>query len=303
MKLGLLPSPQNTTWESLAKIARAADALPYDSLWVSDHMYAPEPWPVGPSFEALGVLAAWAAITERVQLGTMVAGVGFRNPAVLAKAITTIDHISGGRICLGLGAGWFGPEHLAFGITFGSPGERVSRLADALPIISGMLAGKYPNGQGTYAHREVPNLPLPLQSRLPLLIGGEGNRMLGLVAQFADVWNIAGELEHVRQRNDALRSTCDDIGRDDAEIERTYHVGPIVIRDSAAEARNVASAQFEWNGLPASPRVLCGPPEDIAPHLVGFYEAGFRHMYFDLMSPHDEETLVRLPTELKPMLT
>lgn len=303
MKLGLLPSPQFTTWDAMRDVAIKIDRLGYDSLWCSDHLYAPYPWTVGPAFEAYMILAGWAAVTERVTLGGMVTALGFRDPALLAKMVTGLDHISHGRAILGVGAGWFEDEHRSFGFEFGAPRERLSRFAEALEIMSGMLSGKPVSGSRFYRHEEVRNLPEPVQKHLPILVGGRGDRMLGLVAKYADMWNLAGTLDDVRQRNDVLRRRCEEIGRDFSSIERTFHGGPVFIRSTVHEARDVMQKIFSVHGIPNVAVPLVGPPEHIADRLAPFIELGFHHMYFDLMSPYDEESMVRLAEEVRPMLS
>lgn len=302
MKIGILPSPQYTTWEELRRVAVEADCLGYASLWCSDHLYAPYPWVTGPAFEAYTVLAGWAAVTERIRLGAMVSAVSFRNPALLVKTATTLDHVSNGRAVLSIGAGWFETEHEAFGFDFGPPGERVDRLEEALSIVRDMLDGKPASGSRFYRTASVQNLPAPVQDRLPVLIGGRGNRMLGLVARYADAWNVNGFLADITERDEALRRQCEAVGRDHAEIERTYHGGPMFVRDDVEEAQALCDRTFEHHGIEGIALDLIGPPERIVERLLPIAQLGFHHMYFDLISPYDDETLHRLATEVKPML-
>lgn len=302
MKIGILPSPQYTTWEELRRVAVEADRLGYASLWCSDHLYAPYPWVKGPAFEAYTVLAGWAAVTERIRLGAMVSAVSFRHPALLVKMATTLDHVSNGRAVLSLGAGWFDTEHEAFGFDFGPPGERVDRLEEALSIVRDMLDGKPADGRRFYNSSAVENLPAPVQERLPVLVGGRGDRMLGLVARYADAWNVNGFLADITERDEALRRSCASVGRDQAEIERTYHGGPMFIRDDVEEAQALCDRTFEHHGIEGIALDLIGPPERIVERLLPIAQLGFHHMYFDLISPYDDETLHRLATEVLPML-
>lgn len=302
LKFGILPSPQHTTWDALRDVGQLADRLGYDSLWCSDHLYAPYPGVVGPAFEAYMILAGWAASTEKVTLGAMVGSAGFRNPALVVKMATALDHISHGRAVIGIGAGWFEEEHRAFGFDFGTPGERLGRLTEALGIIRRMLAGEPASGSRFYRHEEVRNLPGPVQDRLPILIGGRGKKMLGVVAQYADAWNIQGTIDDVREKDATLRAWCEQIGRDQATIERNYHGGPVFIRSTVREARAVAERTFAAHGIGNVPIPLVGPPEHLVDRLSPFAELGFHTMYFDLLSPYDEESLVRLIQEVRPML-
>src|SRR4029077_14080043 len=146
------------------------------SLWTWDHLYPIVGDPHGPMFEGYMTLAAWAALTKRVRLGLMVGANTFRNPALVAKMITTLDHISGGRAYLGLGGAWFETEHTAFGIPYGSsPGERLNWFDEAVELIRGMLHGEETSARGRFYHATyVRNVPPPLQKHLPILIGGSG---------------------------------------------------------------------------------------------------------------------------------
>jgi alkanesulfonate monooxygenase SsuD/methylene tetrahydromethanopterin reductase-like flavin-dependent oxidoreductase (luciferase family) len=182
----------------------------------------------------------------------MVGANTIRNPALVAKMATTLDQISGGRAILGLGAAWFEEEHLDFGIEFGSGfPERLRWLGEALPIIRGMLRGEEPSATGPrYAARHVRNDPPPVQARLPILVGGGGEKVtLKLVAQYADANNVGGGFENVKRKEAILREHCERIGRDEREIERTTGVGVVVIRDSRAEAQRVFDRLFENNRI------------------------------------------------------
>src|ERR671915_477455 len=145
LKLGILAWPQYTDWESLERVGARVDQLGYDSLWTWDHLYPIVGSHEGPMFEGWLTLAAWAERTERATIGLMVGANTFRNPALVAKMATTLDHISGGRAVLGIGAAWFETEHVAYGIEYGSGApERLRWLGQALPIMRGMLDGTRP---------------------------------------------------------------------------------------------------------------------------------------------------------------
>jgi alkanesulfonate monooxygenase SsuD/methylene tetrahydromethanopterin reductase-like flavin-dependent oxidoreductase (luciferase family) len=309
MKIGIMPSVQRTNWQAIRSVVRRIDELNYDSLWCPDHLAAPPPWPPGGTFECLASLAAWASLTDRVSLGSMVCSIAFRNPGVLAKTVTTIDHISGGRVCLGVGTGWYEAEHLAYRVGFGSPAQRVHSLSEGLKVLVSMLRESSSTEADVTNTVGTPNLPPPLNGRVPILIGGQGDRMLNLVAEYADIWNASGPLATVIDRQERLIIACHRTGRDRNEIERTYHVGPAVIRDSAREAERRFAETADNNGFskpptsPPSGPVAVGTVGEIAGRLKPFLTAGFTHMYFDLLSPYDEETLIRLPTELRDALS
>lgn len=306
VKLGALCWNQYTTWPDLLAAGQRADRLGYDSLWTWDHLYPIVGSPDGPILEGWLVLAAWAQATERATIGLMVGANTFRNPALVAKMATTLDHVSGGRAVLGIGAAWFETEHVAYGIEYGSGApERLRWLREALPIMRGMLDGTRPSSTGPrYSAKEVRNDPPPLQRRLPLLVGGGGERVtLKLVARYADANNVGGGIENVRRKEAALLRHCEAVGRDPAEIERTTGVGTVIIRDSREEARRVHREMFERNGrarLWTDQPV--GTPEDVAERCAPLVELGYRHLIAGFPSPHDEESMTRLAKEVRPIL-
>jgi F420-dependent oxidoreductase-like protein len=304
LKLGVLAWNQFTDWPALRDAGVRADELGYDSLWTWDHLYPIVGDPHGPMLEGYMTLAAWAALTKRITLGLMVGANTFRNPALVAKMVTTLDHVSGGRAYLGLGGAWFETEHRAFGIEFGaSPGERLRWFDEAVELIRGMLDGDETSARGEfYAAESVRNNPKPLQSRLPILIGGSGERRtLATVARYADAWNTGGDLERVRHKDAVLRRWCEEVGRDESEIERTLQGGSVVLRDTVEEAKQAAQKIAEHNGLPDF-RGPAETPEMTAERLLPQVELGFHHVYFDLPAPYDVETLERLVGEVKPLL-
>jgi alkanesulfonate monooxygenase SsuD/methylene tetrahydromethanopterin reductase-like flavin-dependent oxidoreductase (luciferase family) len=236
----------------------------------------------------------------------MVGANTFRNPALVAKMITTLDHISGGRAVLGIGAAWFETEHEAFGLPFGeSPGERLRWLREALPIMRGMLDGERPTLSGKrYRTEAAVNLPPPVQAHLPILIGGSGRKVtLRLVAEYADACNLGGTAAELAEKDAALRGHCEAVGRDEQTIERTAGMGTTFIRDSREEALSVMADVFARNG---DARVWTGMPvgtvEDVVEHCKPFLDQGYRHLIFGFPAPYDEETLERLATEVRPQL-
>jgi alkanesulfonate monooxygenase SsuD/methylene tetrahydromethanopterin reductase-like flavin-dependent oxidoreductase (luciferase family) len=248
-------------------------------------------------------LAAWAEVTERVTLGLMVGANTFRNPALFAKMATTLDHISDGRAILGIGGAWFRTEHAAYGIDFGTGfGQRLDWLDEAVQIMRGMIDGTEPSGSKRYTTRSVRNDPAPVQRRLPILIGGGGERKtLRTTARYADAWNIGGSVERARQKDEVLRRWCRDVGRDETDIERTLGFALTVLRDDAAEARRVGREMGRHQGGSRGAS-FTGTPEQLAEALVPYVEIGFRHIFFDQAAPWDDETLERIATEVRPLL-
>jgi len=306
LKLGINNWNQYSDWPAFLAAQQRADRLGFDSIWTWDHVYPIVGSHEGPIFEGYTAMAAVASATERASVGLLVGANTFRNPALVAKMVTTLDHISGGRAVLGIGGAWFETEHKAFGLQFGqSPGERLRWLGEALPILRGMLDGERPGGSGRYATREALNLPAPVQPHLPILIGGGGPKVtLRLVAQYADMNNI-GRLDPagLAEKEAALIGHCEAIGRDERTIERTAGVGTPFIRDSREEAFTVMADVFAdngdaktWTGMPV------GRPEHVIEHCKGYLDAGYRHLIFGVPAPYDEETLERLATEVRPEL-
>ena len=311
LKLGAILWNQYTDWPTFLQAGIRADRLGFDSLWTWDHLYPIVGSHEGPIFEGYLTLAAWAQATARIRVGLMVGANPFRNPALVAKMVTTLDHISNGRAYLGIGAAWFETEHRAFGLDFGeSPGERLRWLREALPVMRGMLHGENPSAAGPhYRMQDVRNDPPPIQQHLPLLVGGGGEKVtLRLVARYADANNMGGGFESVQRKEAILRRHCEEVGRDHSEIERTANIGPMIIRDSRDEAERVLQRIYErnggatkWSGRPASAQPL-GPPETIAEIVAPYLELGYRHLIFGFPAPYDEESMIRLAQEVRPKL-
>ncbi len=305
VRIGALCWNQYTDWPSLREAGVRADRLGFDSLWTWDHLYPIVGDHTGPMLEPYMVMAGWAEATERATIGLMVGANPFRNPALVAKMITTLDHLSNGRAVLGIGAAWFETEHEGLGIEFGaSPGERLRWLEQAAPIMRGMLDGTRPSSDGRYPVTEALNLPAPIQQHLPILIGGGGERKtLRIVARYADACNVGGGFENVKRKDEILRRHCDEVGRDESEIERTVGVGVCIIRDDPAEAARVQDEMFARNGNARRwQNQLIGTPEQVVETLRPFPGIGFRHFIVGFPSPYDAESMERLMNEVKPEL-
>lgn len=304
VKFGVLVWPQYTDWPALRDAGATVDRLGFESLWTWDHVYPIVGSPEGPMFEGYMTLAGWSCVTARVSLGLLVGANTFRNPALVAKIVTTLDHMSGGRAILGIGGAWFQLEHEAYGFDFGSTaGDRLDRLDEAVWIMRGMLDGRRPSGRSHYSTHEARNDPPPLQRRLPILVGGGGERRtLATVARYADKWNVGGDVETVRHKDGVLRRWCERVGRTSDEIERTLMAGSVVVRGSESAARQVVTdirrANRGWEGAPA----LVGTSDMIVERLSPYLGLGFHSMYFDFPAPYDRETLERLANEVRPLL-
>jgi alkanesulfonate monooxygenase SsuD/methylene tetrahydromethanopterin reductase-like flavin-dependent oxidoreductase (luciferase family) len=310
IRLGANLWSQATDWQGFLNAATRADTLGYDHVWTWDHLLAIFGDPDQPIVEGYTALAALAMATQRVKLGLFVGANPFRNPGLVAKAITTIDHISGGRAIMGLGGAWFGLEHEAFGFDFGSGfGQRLDWLAEAVPAIRDLLDGKTVTSApgGRYAFKDLHINPVPVNPHVPVMIGGAGERKtLRIVAQYADMWNVFGTPETVARKDEILRHHCVEVGRDTAEIERTVGC-KITIRRTHEEAEKVRRALLEHNKTPLA-RVegdvsfWTGTPEEIAETMVGYRAVGFDTFIVELPAPYDEETMESLIKEVKPMV-
>jgi alkanesulfonate monooxygenase SsuD/methylene tetrahydromethanopterin reductase-like flavin-dependent oxidoreductase (luciferase family) len=253
------------------------------------------------------MLAALAQHTSKVRLSALVTGNTYRNPALLAKTITTLDHVSHGRATLGIGCGWFELEHSALGFEFGTFSERFEKLDEALQIIAPMLRGEPVTLDGKYYKTENAVNSPPTVSRVPIMIGGGGEKKtLRTVARYADMWNAFGTADVLRHKDGVLRQHCTDVGRDEAAIERTVGC-KIVIRDDPAEARAVWARQMANNRTPESgwdgPTTLwIGTPEQVAAEIRSRVEVGFETVIVELPAPFDVETMERLIGEVKPLV-
>ncbi|HEX6313157.1 MAG TPA: LLM class F420-dependent oxidoreductase [Acidimicrobiia bacterium] len=278
--------PDDGMFEHLAEIAGAADESGFESLWVMDHFWQLPALggPDQPILEGYTLLGALAARTERVRLGTLVTGVTYRNPALLAKLVTTLDVISRGRAILGIGAAWYEEEHDGLGFTFPPVGERMDRLAEAVQICRAMFTDEAASFEGTHYRIDgAKNLPRPIQAGgPPILVGGSGEkRTLRIVAQYADMCNIFGNPTTVRHLLDVLEGHCADVGRDPAEITTT-RLGTLLLAESADEADGIRAAVRESSGPDFDERFTVGTEDEIVEQVAAFVDAGLDGLIFNL---------------------
>jgi len=308
VKVGLSVYPHQTSWEAMADVVRRADELAFDSLWTWDHLIGIGAEGRQRVFEAWTTIAAWAATTTGPTLGLLVCANTFRNPGLVAKSAVTVDHISGGRFVLGLGAAYRELEHRAHGIEFGSGfGERLGWLRESVAVIRQLLAGETVTSEpdARYSFVGAAHQPLPVRGpgAIPLLIPGGGERKtLPILAGYGDLWHVRGTPTTLTQKIELLRGYCGEAGRTLDEIE--FITGnPVIIRDDPGEAERVYEAIVRENGQTrggtgverAAGELLHGPPEAIADAWRPFVELGFRHLVVDFPAPYDRETLERLP--------
>jgi len=275
LKVGIqLPEVERTVrWSELREMAETAERIGLDSIWVGDHLlYRDDGRPPRGPWEAWSLLAALAAVTERVEIGPLVASTSFHNPAMLAKKAATIDEISGGRLILGLGAGWNRPDYDAFGFRYD---HRVSRFEEAFTIIRELLAGGVSDVHGTYYQLDraelLPRGPRP--EGPPLMVGSIGERMLGITLPHVAAWNAWGPwfgnsvtgYETLRAKID---EACREAGRDPAEVERTVAL-MVAFPGALDRGSSVSEEVFE---------PISGDERTLAPTLQAFADAGVSHV-------------------------
>jgi len=280
LKVGIeLPIAENKgragtpRWSDISLMARRAEEAGFDSVWVEDHLlFRHEGQPVQGVWYGWSLLAAIAAVTERVEIGPLVSCVSFRNPALTAKIADTIDEISGGRVVLGLGAGWHEPEYRAFDYPFD---HRVSRFEEALTIIHGLLKRGEIDFEGQYySARECELRPRgPRPEGPPIMIGSVSPRMLGLVARYADLWNVyfsttRNSPDGVPPLREKVDAACLEAGRDPATLGRTV-AAYVDFQETPGGPQS-----FNGSGSPA----LTGTPEEIAAGLRAYHDEGIEHI-------------------------
>ncbi|MBV8933671.1 MAG: LLM class F420-dependent oxidoreductase [Kutzneria sp.] len=302
--------PDAQLFERIAASARTAEDSGFDSVWVMDHFYQiPVPVAGGgreePMIEAYSLLSALAARTSTVRLGTLVTGLTYRNPALLAKIVTSLDVISSGRAVLGVGAAWNDDEHEGYGFDFPPTGERLSRLEETLRIVRAMFREDSPSFEGRYYRiSEALNRPRPVTpGGPPILVGGAGEkRTLRLVARYADACNLFGDIPMVRHKLEVLAAHCEAEGRDPAEITKTK-LCALIIAETEEEAERRLAEQIDagrfaerTTAAGADPedlraRAVVGSPEQVAEQVREHIAAGLDGMIFHLPPAADLDTI------------
>ncbi len=287
-------------FDNVVAQAKAAEACGYDRVFVMDHFYQLPGIgrPDEPMFECYTMLSALAQHTERVRLSALVTGNTYRNPALLAKSITTLDHVSHGRATLGIGCGWFEKEHEDLGFEFGTFTDRFEKLEEALQIIIPMLRGERPTLAGKhYQVSEAANSPQPL-SKIPVMIGGQGEKKtLRMVAQYADESNLVGLDADIPRKLEALDAHCERLGRDRSEITVTklmmVAVAPTA-EELDADFRAVAEAKG-WTDRHiegARNALITGDPDTVGEILADAVAKGLDGIAVDLpVNGHNTERI------------
>ena len=292
IRFGLQVAQQNTTVEELQEVWKEAEALGFDSLWTNDHLLASVGPSDAPELEAWTLLAAMATVTSRVQIGTMVTSNTFRHPAVLAKMASTVDHLSNGRLVLGIGAGWFANEHKVYGVPFPSLKNRSKALEESLEVIIKLWStdptvsfkGQY------YTLADAPFTPKPVQQpHPPILIGGIGETLvLPLVAKYAQMWNIPSlPPDQIAVKGKVLEAACKKVERNCAEIEWSY-LTPVYIKTDLAEVQGLLQRVAELRKVSVDEvqrSVLAGDPASIKQQMQAYIDVGVTHFIINLRRP------------------
>lgn len=307
MKLGVHVGQQNLPMDELRRTWRDLDTAGVDWISVWDHLYeAPPEGGTVDHFEAIATLGALCADTSNARIGCLVFYVGYRNLGVIAKAATTLDHISGGRFELGLGAGWHAPEAKAFGYDFPRDGTRLDMLEEAVPVIRSLLTNDRTTHSGTYFRTEDAScLPKPVQERLPIWIGGVGEkRTLPIVAEHADGWNAAYVTpEEFARLNSVLEDRCNEIGRDSSEIRRVINLTFNLASNEADAKVQEERLKAQW-GEELLPRVmgggLNGTPDQAVERILAYRDAGATGLNVALRAPWDQAALDAYANEVIP---
>lgn len=226
LTFGVVTGQHQLTWPQLVEQWQLAEELGFDSIFLFDHFMALYGDPDGPCLEASTLLSALALKTSKIRIGVLVYGNTHRHPAVFAKEMTTIDHISGGRTIIGIGTGWNEREHTAFAIPFPPAGERVEMLEESIQILRSLFTQKRTTFAGAhYQLHDAPFAPKPVQSPIPIMVGGERPRMLKLIAKHADIWDSSRTPEGLREGIATIAGQCAESGRDPGEIVCSVSMG------------------------------------------------------------------------------
>ncbi len=279
MRFGVFLGLTGITWDAALERCRHIEATGWDAVCVTDHFMPNTPEAVGDTLECWSVLTAVAALVPRIHVGSIVVGNTYRHPAVLAKMATTVDIISGGRLLLGLGAGWQENEHRAYGIPFYTVGERLARLAEACEVLTSLWTRDRSTFNGRFYHLEnAPLMPKPVQRPHPeLMIGGGGEKVtLRIAAKHADHWNVWGGPEILARKNGILDDYCQAIGRDPRSLRRSANMVALVTDDrgEVTRMRDTFARRFGADEARAEDTLLAGSVGAVRDKLARLRDAG-----------------------------
>lgn len=290
IRFGVQTGQQNVEWRDMLDTWQKADSWGYDSLWNFDHFYPIFVDPEGPCFEGWTTLSALAQATKKARIGHLVNGNTYRNPCVLAKMATTLDHISGGRLNLGIGAGWFELEHHAFGIDFMTVPERLGALDEACQIIKGMFTQPKTTVHGKhYKVTDAMCLPKPQQSpHPPIMIGGTGEKvLLKIVAKHADMWNASADAPRMKELIQIIDKHGEKVGRDTSQIEKTVML-PLCYKAAPEREQMVQQLMAQLRSVdPTAARkmIMIGDKQECLDTVERYAKVGVTHFIFMLFQP------------------
>ncbi len=299
VKFGVHTGLQHTSIADLRELWARIEALGFDWISIWDHFYAADNSGDPHCLEAITSHTALAATTTRVTCGSLVYSAGYRHPAVLANAIATMDQVADGRIVLGLGGGWLQNEYDAYGLHFGSPGERLRMLEEYVQCVRGLLTQERTTFDGRFFHmRDAQCEPKPVQPRLPIWIGGGGEKVtLRIAAEHADGWNVPFIPPDVwAHKAQVLDAHCDKIGRDPATITKSVNVG-MAFTDE--ELRRQFGPMSDY----VKPGVLSGTVQEMVDKVGGYVEAGAAYVILAMRAPFDRDGLGRFAAEVMPAIS
>jgi F420-dependent oxidoreductase-like protein len=302
---GIQTGQQDTTFQDIVKVWKEAEALGFDSAWDFDHFMPIRGDRDKPCLEGWTLLSALATYTTKIRIGTLVTGNTYRNPALVAKMATTVDLISNGRVYLGIGAGWFEPDHEAYGFPFYTARERAERLGEALQVITRLWTEDHPSFHGKYYTLvNAPFSPKPIQQpHPPIVVGGQGKKwIMPLVARYADGWDVPIGVSPagIRKRIQLIHDECRRIGRTPCRIEVSALLVLYSISDVPLAGPAVHLGARLLVGKAVSQSILAGTPQEITARLRAYVDAGVTHFILHIEPPNDPQLLRRFAAEVMP---
>jgi len=274
------------SWDTVLTLAQHVERSGWDGIWYADHFMPNSTSAEGPAHEVWSMLSALAVSVPRLRIGPLVLGNTYRHPAVVAKMAATLDHISGGRLVLGMGAGWQENEHSKYAMQYHTVGKRLRMLDEACQVIKALFNDERANFDGRYYQLiDAPLDPKPLQKKLPLMIGGAGEKVtLRIVAQLADEWNIWGDVERLQQKMSILDQHCERHDRDPASIQRSA----AVLVHLSDDPKVVKRLRDE----PQSRPTIAGNAAQLAEIVAEYATAGVQELIVpDFHMPHGTEKI------------
>lgn len=306
IRFGIQTSQQEMGYEEIVSVWKKAEEVGFDSAFAFDHFMPIMGADIdGPCLEGWTLLAALAAETQRMQIGLLVTGNTYRNPALLAKMATTVDHISNGRVILGIGAGWFEEEHVAYDFPFYTARERAERLDEALQVIIKLWTEDHPSFDGKYYDlRNAPFAPKNVQKpHPPILIGGQGKKwIVPLVGRYAQHWNAPVGLtpDDIRERIEIIKAECKRVGREPCDVEVSAFLVLYSVTDVPLAAPVMGLAARLMTNERIARGLLAGSAKQITEKIQTYVDAGATQIIMNVQPPYDPDLLERFAKEVMP---